>query len=77
MSGNGTDPTPDRFKVKAVSTGEEFQDKLEDDLYEKKDEPSKDPAFDKWMSRIAWIAVVGTLLWFLFLACYAGWRWVS
>lgn len=69
-------PTSNGRVADDMGTGEEFQNKMEDDLYEGRP-LSKDPTFDKWTSRIAWGGFLVALLWFLFLACYAGWRWVN
>jgi hypothetical protein len=57
--------------VEDLSTGEEFQDKLEDDLYEKKDE--EDPVF-MWAGRIAIVCLTVAFIFTLFMGCIALWK---
>jgi len=59
-----------------VSTGMNFQNKIEDDLYEKPETPTPEDPWSKWIGRGCWAAVGLTVVNFLAILCYQGWQWV-
>lgn len=79
MSGSEERPNRHNFRVLPkdgddVSTGDEFQDKVEDDLYEKKEE--KEDAVSMWAGRICIVALSLALIYGLLVGCVALTKWV-
>jgi len=64
----------DRRVNEDMGTGDDFQNKLEDDLYAKKDQ-QEDPVYT-WSGRIAILVLTAAFIFCLVMGCVALWKWV-